>query len=185
MKLEREINSKRMSEAELEKLIDSYQESLLNHAFFICGSIQDAEDIVQDTFVKCFHQPPAIIEASKTKAYLYRMVNNASIDLIRKRKQNQVLDIDKMIDLPDEKQNGSRRKMLLHNEFLRINKLLEKIPEEQSEIIRMRTISNLSFVEIARILQIPITTVKSRFTYGIDKLRKKTEIKKEVYDELY
>ena len=102
MKLEREINSKRMSEAELEKLIDSYQESLLNHAFFICGSIQDAEDIVQDTFVKCFHQPPAIIEASKTKAYLYRMVNNASIDLIRKRKQNQVLDIDKMIDLPDE-----------------------------------------------------------------------------------
>lgn len=185
MKLELEIGKMQIRKTELEKLIDTHQESLLNHAFFICGSIQDAEDIVQDTFVKCFHQPPAIIEASKTKAYLYRMVNNASVDLIRKKKRNHVLDIDSMINIPDEQQNRSKRKMLLHNEFLRINKLLKQIPEAQSEIIRMRTISNLSFVEIARILQIPITTVKSRFTYGIDKLRMKTEIKKEVYDELY
>jgi len=184
MKPEQEINNKRMQESELEELIETFQESLIKHAFFICGSIQDAEDIVQDTFVKCFHQPPVIIEASKTKAYLYRMVNNAGIDLIRKKKQNHLVNIDQIMDIPDEKLNGSRRKLLLHNEFLRINKLLEHIPEEQSTIIRMRTVSDLSFVEIARILQIPVTTVKSRFTYGINKLRKKTEIKKEVYDEL-
>ena len=184
MKLEQKINSKRMREADLEKLIDTFQESLINHAFFICGSIQDAEDIVQETFIKCFHQPPAIIEASKTKAYLYRMVNNAGIDLIRRKKQNHWVDIDKIINIPDEKLNGSRRKLLLHNEFIRINKLLGQIPEEQSTVIRMRTVSDLSFVEIARILEIPVTTVKSRFTYGINKLRKKTETKKEVYDEL-
>jgi RNA polymerase sigma-70 factor (ECF subfamily) len=184
MKREQKMRSKQMSETELERLIDTHREALLNHAFFICGSIQDAEDIVQDTFLRCFHEPPAISEASKTKAYLYRMVNNAGIDLIRKKKQNHWVDMNKMVNIPDEKLNGSRRKMLLHNEFLRIDKLLEQIPEEQSTIIRMRTISNLSFVEIARILQIPVSTVKSRFTYGINKLRKQTEIKKEVYDEL-
>jgi len=184
MKPKRKISMKRISRAELEALIDKFQEPLLRHAFFILGSVQDAEDIVQDTFVKLYRQPPAILEASKTKAYLYRMVNNAGIDLIRKKGQNRMVDISKMVNLPDEKLNGSKRKVMLHNEFLRINKLLEKIPEEQSEIIRMRTISNLSFVEIARVLQLPVTTVKSRFTYGIDKLRKKTGLKKEVYDEL-
>ncbi len=184
MKLKRKIAINRISEAELETLIDIYREPLVKCAFFITGSFQDAEEIVQDTFVKFYFQPPAQLEASKTKAYLYRMVNNAGIDLIRRNKQNRWIDLNGIANLPDKKLNGSKQKVLLHKEFLRINDLLEQIPEEQSEVIRMRTISDLSFVEIARILEIPVTTVKSRFAYGIDKLREKTGIKKEVYDEL-
>jgi len=173
-----------MNVAELEKLIDAFQESLVKHAFFITGSMQDAEDIVQETFVKFYHQTPTLNEASKTKAYLYRMVHNAGIDCIRKKKQNQWVNLETAVNLPDEKLNGSIKKHQLHNEFLRIKKLLDNIPEEQSEVIRMRTISDLSFVDIARILDLPVTTVKSRFKYGIDKLRKQPGIKKEVYDEL-
>lgn len=176
--------TKRMSKAELEKYIDANQDALVNHAFFITGSTQDAEDIVQECFVKLYFQSPEFSEASKTKAYLYRMVNNAAIDLIRKRK-HQIVDVGKLANLTDEQTNGSKQKHLMHNEFLRIVQLLDQIPGEQSEVIRMRTVSDLSFVEIARILDIPVTTVKSRFTYGINKLRQKTgSIKKEVYDEL-
>ncbi|NOX85231.1 MAG: RNA polymerase sigma factor [Chlorobi bacterium] len=183
MQLKRKITGKRISETELGKLIDQYQEPLLKHAFFITGSFQDAQDIVQETFVKFYRQCPASLEASKTKSYLYRMVNNAGIDHIRKRKGKWV-DIQQIANIPEEKQNGSKWKTELHNEFLRIGKLLDQIPGEQAEVIRMRTISDLSFAEIARILELPVTTVKSRFAYGIDKLRKKTGLKKEVYDEL-
>lgn len=175
---------KQLSERKLSELIDLHKEKMLRHAFFLLGSLQDAEDIVQDTFVKFYQQSPALSEDSKTKAYLFKMVNNAGIDLIRKKKQNCWVDIDQMVNLPDEKLNGSKKKQLLHEEFLHINTLLNQIPEEQSTVIRMRTISNLSFVEIARVLNIPVNTVKSRFTYGIHKLREKTQIKKEVYDEL-
>lgn len=175
---------KQISERELSDLIDLHQEKMLRHAFFLLGSLQDAEDIVQDTFVKFYQQSPALYNALKTKAYLYKMVNNAGIDLIRKRKQNPLVNIDQMVNLADEKLNGSKKKQLLHEEFLRIKTLLKQIPEEQSTVIRMRTISNLSFVEIARVLNIPVNTVKSRFAYGIHKLREKTQIKKEVYDEL-
>lgn len=175
---------KRMSEAELEKLIDTFQGPLIKHAFFITGSMQDAEDIVQEVFIKFYHQSPTLIEASKTKSYLYRMVYNAGIDCIRKKTKNHLVDLQTVTNLPAEKLNGSREKHLLHNEFLRIKKLLDKIPGEQSEVIRMRTISDLSFVEIARLLSLPVTTVKSRFKYGIDKLRQQTRIKKEVYDEM-
>ena len=183
MQLKRKATGKRISETELEKLIDKYQEPLLKHAFFITGSFEEAQDIVQEAFVKFYRQCPATLEASKTKSYLYRMVNNAGIDFIRKRKDRWV-DIQQITELPEEKQNGSKRKLELHNEFLRISKLLDQIPGEQAEVIRMRTISDLSFAEIARILELPVTTVKSRFTYGIEKLRKKTGLKKEVYDEL-
>lgn len=183
IKMETKTASK-LSEKEFEKLIDAYQGALVNHAYFITGSIQDAEDIVQECFVKFYFQPPALLEASKAKTYLYRMVHNAGIDIIRKRKQSRHVDIAKMDNLSESQTNGSAEKLLLHNEFLRINLLLEQIPAEQSDVIKMRTISDLSFVEIAGILEIPVATVKSRFTYGLSKLRQLTGIKKEVYDEL-
>lgn len=183
MKMEKKISSN-LSEKDLEELIDAFQDSLVNYAFFITGSIHDAEDIVQESFVKFYYQSPVLIEASKTKTYLYRMVHNAGIDVIRKRKQVQSIDIDKMNNLIDDQSNSSEQKLLLHNEFLRINNLLKQIPAEQAVVIRMRTISELSFTEIAGILEIPLTTAKSRFTYGLNKLRQKTGIKKEVYNEL-
>ena len=53
----------------------------------------------------------------------------------------------------------------------RINRILTIIPEEQAEVIRLRTICDKSFTEISQILDVPVTTIKSRFKYGIDKIR--------------
>jgi len=56
-------------------------------------------------------------------------------------------------------------------EYKRINAMLRNLPIDQSEIVQMRCIDELSFIEIAEILKIPITTAKSRFKYGIEKLK--------------
>jgi len=168
----------------LEQLIDDHQNALLKYAFFILGSMPDAEDVVQETFVKFYHRPKALIDDARVKAYLFRMVNNACIDLIRKNGFTRTVPLNAIANLPDQQLNGFDREQSLENEFRRIKSLLKTIPKEQSEIIRMRTIGDLSFIEIARVLQIPVSTVKSRFKYGIDKLRKKSEINKEVYHEM-
>ena len=57
-------------------------------------------------------------------------------------------------------------------EFRLISTLLAGIPEEQAEVIRLRIHGNNSFSDIAAILDIPVTTAKSRFQYGIEKIRK-------------
>ena len=57
------------------------------------------------------------------------------------------------------------------DEFLRINRLLATLPQEQSETLRLRIYSECTFSEIAEIMQVPVTTAKSRFKYGIEKLR--------------
>jgi RNA polymerase sigma-70 factor (ECF subfamily) len=168
----------------LEQLIDNHQSGLLKFAFFILGSMPESEDVVQETFVKFYRQPLAITNEIKAKAYLFRMVNNACIDLIRKNGFTRTVPLNAIANLPDQQINGSVGEQTLESEFRRIKSLLKTIPDEQSEIIRMRTIGDLSFVEIAQILKIPVSTVKSRFKYGIDKLRKKSEINKEVYYEM-
>ena len=58
-------------------------------------------------------------------------------------------------------------------EFERINRLLSLLPEAQSEVIRLHIHANLKFTEIAEMLEQPVTTIKSRFTSGIEKLRQK------------
>ncbi len=166
----------------LEQLIDKHQSSLLKYASFMLGSLPDAEDVVQETFVKFYRQSDSLLPESKAKAYLFRMVNNACIDQIRTNKLKMTVSLNSIHNLPDQQVNGYKKKQAFENEFRRITKLLDKIPSEQSEVIRMRTIGDLSFIEIAQSLQIPVSTVKSRFKYGINKL--KTSTKKEVYNEM-
>ena len=65
-------------------------------------------------------------------------------------------------------------------EYNRLEKLLCELPDEQSETIRLRCFDNLSFVEIAEIIEVPVTTIKSRFKYGIEKLKNRIVLLKEV-----
>ena len=57
-------------------------------------------------------------------------------------------------------------------EYRRIASLLTEIPDEQAEVIRLRIYGDNSFAEVAEILSLPLPTVKSRFLYGLEKLRK-------------
>lgn len=61
-------------------------------------------------------------------------------------------------------------------ELQRISRLLALIPENQAEVIRLRIYGNNSFAEIAAIQAVPLPTVKSRFLYGLEKIRR--EMKK-------
>ena len=49
---------------------------------------------------------------------------------------------------------------------------MKEIPEEQAEVIRLRIYGSNSFADVAEILSIPLPTVKSRFLYGLDKIRR-------------
>ncbi|MBR5106289.1 MAG: hypothetical protein IKU93_07655, partial [Alistipes sp.] len=60
-------------------------------------------------------------------------------------------------------------------EFRLIERLMALLPDEQSEVIRLRIYGGRQFDEIASICNIPLTTAKSRFRYGIDKLREALE----------
>ena len=169
--------------SELEVFIDTYQDRLVNHAFYRLGSRQDAEDVVQDIFVKIF-TIYAQNKISNPIAYAWRMVSNACIDKIRARIHNKniaLYDV-KISDItsPDNKET----EIICREDFERINKLLDALPFEQAEVLRFRFVDGLSFTEISNILEIPVTTVKSRFKYGLDKVKLKFFNQKEVINAM-
>ena len=150
--------------------VDKYRDRLVNHAFYRLGNLEDAEDIVQDVFVKVYVQN-IFCKSENPKAYLYKMTMNACLDFIRKQKTKA-----KMLEyLKKENQKHSEnegvKNIKINEEYLRVNKILKILPEEQAEVVRFRIIDELSFKEITKILGEPESTIKSRFQYAIKKLK--------------
>lgn len=166
--------------SQLEFLIDAYQDKLVHHALFRLGNRKDAEDIVQEVFIQIFNALKQGKIILNPQAYAFRMVSNSCIDQLRSKSRNTQIPFDHIresdIGLSENKEN----EMIRQEEFKRINALLDSIPGEQAEIVRFRFVDGLSFQHIADILELPLTTVKSRFSYGIIKIKNQYFNQKEV-----
>jgi RNA polymerase sigma-70 factor, ECF subfamily len=169
--MEESIGRNRLKE--LENVITEFQEQLFRFAFFRTGFFADAQDIVQDVFIKLYHDKVCLNTVHNLKNYLFRSVSNACIDYQRKKGKYKFSPLDKATIPDDMNEKEASHQMLLVEEYSRIELLLKNLPDEQAEVIRLKVLDDLSFVEIAQIFQIPVTTIKSRFKYGIDKLKLK------------
>lgn len=143
--------------------------AMLRYAVYRLGNAADAEDAVQDVCLKLWSrqqtEQPAPAPVS-LRGYLYRSLANLCTDRLRKKTglpDVPLAEIPAPEDGPDEN---------FEQELRRITALLRAIPDEQAEVIRLRIYGEQSFAEIAEILGVPVTTVKSRFQYGIGKIRR-------------
>jgi RNA polymerase sigma-70 factor (ECF subfamily) len=152
------------------KFIDTYRDHLVHHAFFRTGDFEDAEDIVQDVFVKVYTQK-LFPRLDNPEHYLYKMTINACRDYLRK--QNTTLKMQQYYETENNRtiENEAIQSLKLKEEFFRINNMLRTLPEEQAEVVRLHIIDELNFKEIATILKKPESTIKSRFQYAIIKLK--------------
>ena len=148
------------------KQITAERHGLLQYACYRLGNLHDAEDAVQDVFVKLHQrQSEGGEEIKNLPAYLYRMLANLCVSRQREAKLTTV-PLEGMAEpMAPEPEN-------FEQEFRLVNRLLAEIPDEQAEVIRLRFYGDKSFQEIADILGIPLTTAKSRFAYGMEKIKR-------------
>lgn len=155
---------------ELTKIVEEELKNLYRYAYYRLGEKQDAEDTIQDLYVTLHSKIEAGQGIGNLKNYIYRALSTNCTLLLRNRTKSRIVNIDNI-----QHNFAETEPKNLEEEFTLINSLLEAIPDEQSEIIRLHIHGNRSFVEIAEILEIPVTTAKSRFKYGIEKLKREFE----------
>lgn len=150
-----------------EQLIAAERPRLLQYACYRLGSMADAEDAVQDTLAS-LHQrmQEEGFCIDNLSAYLYRSLSNRCISYQRESRHLRLVPLDGQPDPLDAESED------FEQEYRRISQLLGEIPAEQAEVIRLRYYGDKTFREIAQILDEPVTTVKSRFVYGLDKIRR-------------
>lgn len=146
----------------IDKVIEANLNRLVRFAFFRINNRAEAEDIVYEAVLRLLENQDNV---NDVKCYLFRIVYNLCQEKFRQKHISYVAI--ETTDFPDRTEE-----ILDEEEIDRINRLLDGLPPNEAEIIRMNVIDELSFVEISHILDIPQTTAKSRLYSGMKKLRK-------------
>ena len=150
---------------DLEKIVEKEQDKLFRFAYMRIGCREDAEDIVQDVFLKLYASEENLKHVRDIERYLLRCISNCCQDYHRKKAFNMV-PINEASQIAEENDDQQ-----IHEEYLRISNLLSTLSNEQAEIMRLKCYDGLKFREIAKILEIPEATAKSRYRYAIAHLQ--------------
>ncbi len=166
----------------LEFLIKRHQRKIFSYIVLIVKDKHLAEDIFQDTFIKVINtlRVGAYNEEGKFLPWVMRIAHNLVIDFFRKSKRMPVVenseeyDIFETLRIFDE---TIEDKMIVEQIHQDVKKLIELLPEEQKEVLKMRHYSDMSFKEIADLTNVSINTALGRMRYALINLRKLVEEK--------
>ncbi len=147
--------------AELEQIVVERQDWLFRFAYMRIGIREDAEDVVQEALLSVFRRLREKTHVDSVEQYVIRAVSNACTDYFR-RKPLQMVTLDEANGLAVSE--GDRQ---IHEEFVRINRMLDSLPTEQAELVRLKCYDDLTFRQIAELQDIPEATAKSRYRYAI------------------
>jgi RNA polymerase sigma-70 factor, ECF subfamily len=159
-------------------LVKRYKDQLLNFAYRFLGNIEEAEDIVQETFLRLFRKRHAYRQIAKFSTWIYTITGNLAKTELRKRKRRKLISIsdmgfdDKEFEIEDELADTEREADSSMTDKI-IQKAITDLSPRFREVIVMRDIQELSYEEIGSILHIPLGTVKSRVNRARLKLQAK------------
>ncbi|GLX68574.1 RNA polymerase sigma factor SigW [Paenibacillus glycanilyticus] len=166
------------------ELVGLYQDKLFHMAYRMLYNRQEAEDVVQETFLRVYKNLERYDESLKFSTWIYRIATNLCIDRLRKRKPSYSLDaestdhegLDGYSMIPSDDRTPESELLLSETQRI-IHDAIESLPPKYKTIMMLRYIQEMSLQEIGDVLDMPVTTIKTRVHRGREFLRKKLEHK--------
>ena len=147
-------------------------DSLYRTAVRLTHSRADAEDLVQDTFLRAFRSAAQFTPGTNLRAWLFTILHNAARNLARDRARDHV-DVDsEVVERAAESSAGidpsATPESLLLNDTLTpdLQAAIDALPPAFREAVWLRDVEEFSYAEIADMLQVPAGTVMSRISRG-------------------
>jgi RNA polymerase sigma-70 factor (ECF subfamily) len=158
-------------------IVARYKEHLINYVMSFVGERSDAEDLVQDTFVKVYRYRKLYKRIAKFSTWLYTVAGNFAKSELRKRKRQQLYVMSNLSNGEKEFEAVETRSTadeITDSSFKKdlVRKAIKQLPRRQQEVIRLREIEHLSYEEIAKQTKLPLGTVKSRVKRARERLQK-------------
>jgi RNA polymerase sigma-70 factor, ECF subfamily len=170
-------------QAQFADLAMEYMASLYSAALRMTRNPSDAEDLVQETYLKAYRAFGSFQEGTNLKAWLYRILTNTFINSYRaRRRRPEQTELDEGEDLYLYRRLGgleavsagrsAEEEVLEHFTETEVKDAVEALPEQFRLAVLLADVEGFSYKEIAEILDIPIGTVMSRLHRGRRALQK-------------
>ncbi|MDO9085402.1 MAG: sigma-70 family RNA polymerase sigma factor [Anaerolineaceae bacterium] len=170
---------------ELTKMVQQYSDSIYRVALRMLNNSAEAEDVLQETFIKALRSIENFEGRSSLATWLYRIAVNEALMVIRKQKPEVSLIQD---DFSEDESDGISVSQIVdwcclpESEFLsnetrkKLNEAMKKLPENLRSVFILRDIEGLSIIETAQALDLTETNVKTRLLRARMKLREELSI---------
>ena len=152
-----------------EHLVNAYEKTVYNLALRTLGNREDAEDVTQEAFLKAYRSLDSFRGDSKFSVWLYRIVSNLCLDLLRSRQRKPtqsltVEDDDGEIGELEISDDHFSPEKLLDRKLTResVQRGLSALPDDARQILLLRELQGMSYEEIGQALDLEPGTVKSR-----------------------
>lgn len=148
----------------IEELYINYSKLVYGVIYSILKNTDETEDVLQNVFVKIFKLDNEKLPTKSHLSWLYSVAKNETINYIKKHSKEK--NYESLYEITD---NDTEIEKVLDKEYF--NKLIENLPPKQQEILSLKIISNLSFREIANILDMKIPAVQWHYYKSLNTLK--------------
>ncbi len=159
-----EAVSERMDDSErsrpLSEVLDEWTRRGFAYAWSVLRNREDALDAVQSALLAVWKHRGRLHAGPQRRAWFYRVLRNKCIDIIRRRQSRPTVQLDP--DIPQAAGDGPSERASRAEQCRRLREALASLPADLREILILRDYHDLSYAEIARVLEIPAGTVMSR-----------------------
>lgn len=145
-------------------LVRKYQDRLCTSLLHVCGSHDEAEDVAQDAFVQAYLKLSTFAGGSAFYTWLYRIAINAAIS--RRRRRREELSVEHTREVlglePEDDAEQAEERLMREERAGQVQRALNSLTEEHRLILVLREIDGCDYDAIARVLDLPVGTVRSR-----------------------
>ena len=147
-----------------EKFYSKYDKLVLKITYSILKNKNDAEDVMQLVFEKIYSMNKEKLPTKNEASWLYSVTRNETLNYLKSNKNN--INLDDLYEIEDN--NNELDKVIEREKY---NKLISKLNDDEKEIVSLKIISNCSFEEIGKVLNMPTGTVKWRYYKAVNTLK--------------
>jgi RNA polymerase sigma-70 factor (ECF subfamily) len=151
------------------ELVRRHYQGVVRVVYRMCGDTALAEDATQEAFIRAWVNLPSFQPSAPLRSWLYRIAINAALDVLR-RKPEESLEENQVTMIPDQAA-GPETALIEKERVALVQQAMKNLPEAARSVLVLREYGDLSYQEIAKVLDIPVGTVMSRLNYARNRLR--------------
>ena len=160
-------------------LVQRWDRKIQGAIYRFVGASEDARDLCQEAFLRAYRGLRTFKKDARFSSWLYQIALNVCRDRLRRRRGRTVVSLDELDESGQEAAvlPGPSPLDLAEARDLseRVARAVASLPDEQREVIVLKEYQGLTFAEIAGVLGVPLSTVKTRLYRGLVQLRQRLE----------
>jgi RNA polymerase sigma-70 factor (ECF subfamily) len=159
-------------------LVGRWEDRIRGAAYRFLGSQDEARDVAQETFLKAYRGLAGFKREARFSSWLYQIATNLCRDRLRRRKVRPQVSLEALEETGPvlvESGRGAHERLLERDLAEAVRRAIHTLSEEQREVVILKEYQELTFLEIAQALDVPVSTVKTRLYRGLLQLRLRLE----------